>query len=220
VRQDLAVTTEARRAGSADSRRPRGSVRRWIRARPADIIDLFVYVVVLNLAIEYVPSVISESFTLSLLTAALLKIALELVIRLKSQLLTRLRAADTRRVKLAAAVSLWVVAAGSKLVVLELVNLVFGGAVNLGSFISVTLLVVALLVSRGRRTPPSPRDHDSGLTATRSKIPDGRSPMRATTNCAEIDIISTQWRQTPGRRSCCSFRLISILSGRGPGLPS
>jgi hypothetical protein len=148
VRQDLAVTAEARRAGSADSRRSRGSVRRWIRARPADIIDVFVYVVVLNLAIEYVPSVISESFTLSLLTAVLLKIALELVIRLKGRLLTRIRAADTRRVKLAAAVSLWVVAAGSKLVVLELVNLVFGGAVNLGGFISVTLLVAALLVSR------------------------------------------------------------------------
>ena len=98
-------------------------------------------VVVLNLAIEYAPSVISESFTLSLLTAALLKIALELVILLKSAIVTRLRAADRRRAKLAVAVSLWVVAAGSKLVVLELVDLVFGDAVSLGGFISVTLLV-------------------------------------------------------------------------------
>jgi len=105
-------------------------------------------VVVLNLAIEYVPSVISESFTLSLLTAALLKLALEMVILLKSKILTRLRAADTHSAKLAAGVSLWVVAAGSKLVVLELVNLVFGDAVSLGGFIPVTLLVVALLVSR------------------------------------------------------------------------
>jgi hypothetical protein len=95
-------------------------------------------VVVLNLAIEYTPSVISESFTLSLLTAALLK----------SAILAWLRAADTRRAKLAAAVSLWVVAAGSKLVVLELVDLVFGDAVSLGGFIPVTLLVVALLASR------------------------------------------------------------------------
>ena len=136
------------RAASVGPRRTRGPVRRWIRARPADVIDLFVYVVVLNLAIEYKPSVISESFTLSLLTAALLKIALEVVILLKSEILTRLRAADTRRVKLVAGVSLWVVAAGSKLVVLELVDLVFGDAVSLGGFIPVTLLVVALLVSR------------------------------------------------------------------------
>ena len=148
VRQTRAVTTGPRRAASAESRGPRGPIRRWTRARPADVIDLFVYVVVLNLAIEYTPSVISESFSLSLLTAALLKIAPELVILLKTQLITRLRAADTRRAKLAAAGSLWVVAAGSKLVVLELVDLVFGDAVSLGGFISVTLLVVALLVSR------------------------------------------------------------------------
>jgi hypothetical protein len=83
-------------------------------------------VVVLNLAIEYVPSVISEGFTLSLLTAVLLKLALELVILVKNRILTRLRAANTTRAKLAAAVCLWVVAAGSKLVVLELVDLVYG----------------------------------------------------------------------------------------------
>ena len=83
-RQDRAVTTESPRARFAGSPRPRGPVRRRIRAGPADVLDLFVYVVVLNLAIEYTPSVISERFTLSLLTAALLKIALEVVILLKS----------------------------------------------------------------------------------------------------------------------------------------
>jgi hypothetical protein len=123
-------------------------VRRWMRARPSHVVDLFVYVVVLNLAIEYVPSVISEGFTLSLLTAALLKVSLELVIMVKNRILARLRAATTPRTRLIAALSLWVVAAGSKLVVLEPVDLVFGDSVSLGSFIPVTLLVLALLVSR------------------------------------------------------------------------
>jgi hypothetical protein len=123
-------------------------LRRWVRARPADITDLFVYVVVLNLAIEYVPSVISEGFTLSLLTAGLLKIALEVVIRAKSTIVRRLRTATTPRAKISAGVLLWVVAAGSKLVVLELVDLVFGDAVSLGGFIPVTLLVVTLLFAR------------------------------------------------------------------------
>jgi hypothetical protein len=124
-------------------------VRRWLRARPADVIDVFVYVVVLNLAIEYVPSVISEGFTLSLLTAVLLKVVLELVILAKGWVLVRLRAATTPGTKLAAAVSLWVVAAGSKLVVLELVDLVFGDKVSLGGFVPVTVLVVSLLAARG-----------------------------------------------------------------------
>ena len=119
-----------------------------IRARSADIIDVFVYVVVLNLAVEYLPSVISEGFTLSLLTAVLLKVALEVVILLKGWILARLRAADTRAVQVAIGILLWVVAAGSKLVVLELVDLVFGDRVSLGGFFSVTLLVVVLLLSR------------------------------------------------------------------------
>lgn len=47
----------------------------WIRGRASDVVDVFVYIVVLNLAIEYVPSVISESFSLSILTAILLKVS-------------------------------------------------------------------------------------------------------------------------------------------------
>lgn len=119
-----------------------------MRARPSEVVDLFVYVVVLNLAIEYVPSVISEGFTLSLMTAALLKVTLEVVIRAKNTILDRLRVATTRRTKIVAALSLWVVSAGSKIVVLELVNLIFGDSVSLGGFIPVTLLAVALLMSR------------------------------------------------------------------------
>jgi hypothetical protein len=104
-------------------------------------------VVVLNLAIEYIPAVISGGFTLTLLTAVLLKVAPEVVILLKAKVNDRLRAATTKRGKAAAALALWMVAAGSKPVVLELVDLVFGDAVSLGGFVPVTLLVVALLVS-------------------------------------------------------------------------
>ncbi len=104
--------------------------------------------VVLNLAIEYIPAVISGGFTPTLLTAVLFKVALEVVILLKAKVNDRLRAATTKRGKAAAALALWMVAAGSKLVVLELVDLVFGDAVSLGGFVPVTLPVVALLVSR------------------------------------------------------------------------
>lgn len=142
MEHDGVVTSDTAR------RRPvRDAVRR-LRGRPADVIDIFVYVVVLNLAVQYLPAVISETFTLSLLTAVLLKVALEVVLLLKAQVLDLLRSASTRSAKVAAAVLLWVVAAGSKLVVLGLVDLVFGDAVSLGGFIPVTVLVVALLLAR------------------------------------------------------------------------
>jgi hypothetical protein len=123
-------------------------MRRWLRGRFADVIDFFVYVVVLNLAVEYVPSVISEGFTLSLLTALLLKISLELVLLLKGKILGGIKAADRRRTKAGLAVALWVVAAGSKFLVLKLVDIVFGGAVSLGGFLPVTALILTLLVAR------------------------------------------------------------------------
>ena len=81
-------------------RKTAGVITAPMRARSADVIDVFVYVVVLNLAIEYVPSVISEGFTLSLLTAVLLKVALEVVILVKERIVDKLRAATRRRGKL------------------------------------------------------------------------------------------------------------------------
>src|SRR6516165_2778506 len=115
--------------GAADRLQPRIA---------AAIVDVFVYVVVLNLFVEYLPQVISETFTLSLLTAILLKGVLEIVV---------------------AAVLLWVVLFGSKFLVLEVVALVFRDRVSLGGFFSVTALILVLLVSRAvvRRLLQQPR---------------------------------------------------------------
>ena len=120
----------------------------WLRHRSPDVVDVFVYIVVLNLAIEYVPSVISESFTLSILTAILLKLALEIVLAAKGLILTRLKGASLPRQKAAWAVVLWVLAAGSKVLVLEIVALVFGDSVSLGGFLPVTGLVICLMLAR------------------------------------------------------------------------
>lgn len=137
---------EPRAAGETLDRHDR--LRAWAVARPAEVIDVFAYVVVLNLAIQYVPDVVSETFTLSLLTAVLLKVTLELILHVKGVVLSRLRRATTRSAKAMAALLLWVVAAGSKLVVLWLVDIAFGGSVSLGGFIPVSLLVIALLAAR------------------------------------------------------------------------
>jgi hypothetical protein len=77
-----------------------------------------------------------------------LKVALEVVILVKSRIIGGLRAANTRLAKVVLAVGLWVFAVGSKFVVLTLIDLIFGDAVSLGGFIQVTLLIVALLISR------------------------------------------------------------------------
>ncbi len=114
----------------------------------ASVVDVLVYVVVLNLFIEYLPQVLSESFTFSLLTAVLLKSILEVVIVAKNWAKSRFRAASTPGGKVIAAVLLWLVLFGSKFLVLEAVALVFGTRVSLGGFFSVTLLILVLLLAR------------------------------------------------------------------------
>lgn len=114
----------------------------------ASVVDVFVYVVVLNLFIEYLPQVFSETFILSLLTAGLLKAVLELVVAGKNRAKARFRAASSARARVVAGLVVWLVMIGSKFLVLEAVALVFGERVALGGFFSVTVLIVVLLLAR------------------------------------------------------------------------
>lgn len=114
----------------------------------ADVVDVFVYVVVLNLAAEYLPMVITETFTLSLLTALLLKVVLEVVVLLKDRAKSRFKAAATPVAKVGAGLLLWAVLVGSKFVVLELIAFLFADQVQLGGFFAVTGLILVLLLAR------------------------------------------------------------------------
>ena len=115
---------------------------------PADVVDVFVYVVVLNLAVEYFPLIVTETFTLSLLTAVLLKVVLEGVVWAKNRMKARFKAATTLGGRIGAGLLLWLLVFGSKFVVLELVAFFFADQVQLGGFFAVTGLIIVLLLAR------------------------------------------------------------------------
>ena len=143
---------------------PRPLPDRWATAA-LHVGDIVVYVVVLNHAAWLVPSVIAESFVVSLLTAVLLKAVLEVVLVAKGRVMRRVRAATTWRGRLLSGLALWAVAVGSKFVVLELEDLLLGDAVTLGGFFSVTALIVTMLLARAavrRAVEPSVRRRRAG----------------------------------------------------------
>ncbi|MBN9103895.1 MAG: hypothetical protein J0I14_02735 [Propionibacteriaceae bacterium] len=142
--------------------RQRFRLTRWVAA--ADVVDVFVYVVVLNLAVEYLPAVITETFTLSLLTAVLLKLVLEVVVAIKDRVKARVKAAAGPAGRVGGALLLWALLVSSKFVVLELVALAFGDRVSLGNFWSVTGLIVALMLARAgvRRLLTDDGDAEAG----------------------------------------------------------
>lgn len=77
------------------------------------MVDVFVYVVVLNLAAEYMPLVITGPAALSLLTALLLKVVLELVVLLKNRIKRLVKASNSVVGKALAGLLLWGLLIGS-----------------------------------------------------------------------------------------------------------
>lgn len=125
-----------------------GEKQRWLRPRAVDVVDVFVYLVVLGLFVQFLPSVITESFAVSLLTAVLFKLALEVIALIKTLIIARVRSAETTAGKVFNAAMLILLGAGSKFLILWITDLLFGDAVQLGGFIDVTLLIIVLMLAR------------------------------------------------------------------------
>lgn len=120
-----------------------------MKIRPVDLVDIFVYLVVLGVFIQLFPEVISESFLLALLTAVLLKVVLEGVLFVKKRIVARIRSAQSPWIRVVNVAALLLVLPGSKFLVLEIVAWVFGDAVHLGGFFQVTALIIVLMLARG-----------------------------------------------------------------------
>lgn len=110
--------------------------------------DVLIYIVVLNLFVEYVPAVIIDSFTISILTAVLLKILLDLVMGIEHQVHGFFEQKEGPVFRVMGTVALFGILFFGKLFILEVVNFVFGDHVELGHFIEVVALVLALMITR------------------------------------------------------------------------
>lgn len=105
--------------------------------------DILIYIIVLNLFVEHNAKITIDSFTISIFTAILLKILLEVILRFEHRLSDALKSYKVIRVIL-----IWMILFGSKFLILEAVNLVFGDHVILGSLLDVVFLIIVLLASR------------------------------------------------------------------------
>jgi hypothetical protein len=110
--------------------------------------DVLVYTVVLNLFVEHAESVIIDSFSISILTAVVLKVILDLILAFEHQVsafFTRFEGASAKVVRFLA---VWGILFGSKFVILEVVDIVFGDHVDLGGFLMVIAIVLAMMIAR------------------------------------------------------------------------
>lgn len=89
-----------------------------MRIRAVDLADILAYVVILGLFVQLFPQVISESFSLTLLTALLMKAALEIIMAAKTRAVAGLTGAHTLAARAVAGVAILLLLPGSKYVIL------------------------------------------------------------------------------------------------------
>ena len=111
-------------------------------------IDILVYTVVLNLFVEFVDGVVIDSFTISLLTAILLKVMLVLLSKFEEPVSEYFSSKGTPAARVVGVVAVFAILFFGKLLILEVVDLVFGDRVDLGHLLEVIVLILSMIVAR------------------------------------------------------------------------
>ena len=104
--------------------------------------DIFV----LNLFVEYVHTIVIDSFAISVLTALLMKLAIDAVKGLEHRVAGYFRTKQGLVWRALGMISVFSILFLSKFVILELVNIVFGDHVELGHFIEIVVIILTMLV--------------------------------------------------------------------------
>ena len=106
--------------------------------------DVLVYTVVLNLFVEWWDAIVIDSFTISLFTAVVLKILLDVLTTVEH----RVKEWVSRYSNILGFVAMWIVLFISKFIILEVIDIIFGDHVELGKFLDVVVLVLTLIIVR------------------------------------------------------------------------
>jgi hypothetical protein len=107
--------------------------------------EILVYIVVLNLFVEYVHTVVIDSFAVSVATAVVLWLILRVVVGLEHRVASYFSARPGVPARVLRYLSVWAILFSSKFVILEAVAIVTAGRAALGQFYAVVAITLALL---------------------------------------------------------------------------
>jgi len=110
--------------------------------------DVLVYIVVLNLFVEFNDAIIIDSFWISILTAILLKGLLDIIVRLEHRVGEYFDKKGGSFFKFIGIAIKFLILFTSKFIILEVVDIVFGDHVELGHFIDVLVLIIAMMATK------------------------------------------------------------------------
>ena len=110
--------------------------------------DVLIYIVVLNLFVEFSDAIVIDSFAISILTAVLLKAMLDVIGGVEHRVRAYFDLREGTLWRVLGTASLFGILFFSKFIILEVVDIVFGDHVELGHLIDIVLLIVAMIATR------------------------------------------------------------------------
>ncbi len=108
---------------------------------------VLVYTVILNLFVEYSDAFVIDSFTISVLTAIVLKAFLDIILRLEHRVATFFMAREGPFFRVLGILITFSILFLSKFVILEAIDIIFGDHVEISGFIPLVALIITMLVA-------------------------------------------------------------------------
>lgn len=111
------------------------------------VLGVLVDVTILALFVEYWDRIVIDSYTIALLTAILLQAMLKATLAVEHRIAALFRDRTGAGAIALRVLATWVLLFGSKVVILETVNIVFGDGVEFGGLLPFIILVVVMLAA-------------------------------------------------------------------------
>ena len=112
------------------------------------IFDLLIYIVILNLFVEYNSSVYIESFTLSIFVAIVFKILLYLLFSIEHRVSKFFKSFETKLGNTLNIISAFAILFVSKFIILEVIDILFGKYVEIKGFVTIVLIILSMIITR------------------------------------------------------------------------
>ncbi|MFC1710161.1 hypothetical protein ACFL0F_00680 [Patescibacteria group bacterium] len=112
------------------------------------VLDLLIYIVILNLFMEYSSAIYFETFTLSIFTAVILKALLSLVISLEHKVRDFFKKYKGKAARYLYYLITFLILFFSKFVIIEVIDIIFGKQVEIYGFVPLVLMIIAMIASR------------------------------------------------------------------------
>lgn len=112
------------------------------------VFDVFIYTIVLNLFAQYSEDIYFETFTISLLTAIVLKAIMFVIIGLEHRVTKYFNKKEGQIFKVLNVIIVFLILFLSKFVILEIIDIVFREKVEIYGFIPLVAMIITMIVVR------------------------------------------------------------------------